>query len=283
MSIRMPNAAPPGSLADSRVGAETFRRLRLAPVAQVVKVTPMNRRHAGSDDLPESTEKITTVPPEKTRPFVEQLAQLLRDDRLYTAERTDLVGWGDVELRLSDPLPNTQVILYLKQHRIRFSYSNQKMFYGEELLLDPIGGKLLDLIQKAAPEDAAVRRLTFAPLSPAPSPKLPAGIPSDVLRQVRSVRPGMRRADALRILRPEGGLHGRLERQFLHPKPLNEQGVRVKVTIHFVPAATRIRWLEGVGYPIDMVPAHTLAVSDVRNDDIVIRVSEPFLQLAILR
>ncbi|RYZ79245.1 MAG: hypothetical protein EOP06_27550, partial [Proteobacteria bacterium] len=179
-----PNAMPPGSLADHVLGAKTFQQIRRAKNIEIV--TGVGAK-----------ENSTAVPVEETSGLIERLVQMLHEDMLYTAEPTSLFGEGDMEIRLLYPLPDVRIALFLKRHRIRLSYLRNNTGHSKELLLDPIGKPLLELIQQNAPTDERVKRLEFTPLSP-PSPKTPSGIPPDILRAIRSVRPGMRRADVLK-------------------------------------------------------------------------------------
>lgn len=269
----MPNASPPGSLADSRLGVEIFQRMRRAQRIQVATFVP----RAGQ-------ENVTNCPPEKRDAALKRIAELLREDRLYISDEriTGFTGVGNIELRLLDPFPNTRFTLFLKQHRMRVSYQRRDVFHTTELLLDPIAKPLLALLGDIAPQDTVLSYLSFTPLPPTPPAPPPAHVPPDILRALRAVRPGLRRTDLLRVLEEEGGLSTRLQRQFVYPKRLNKQGLGVKVIVCFAPKVARIRWIDGVGYPVSMPPAHTLSIDDAnRKDDIIISVSEPFVQYGI--
>lgn len=268
-----PNAAQPGALADYKVGWRSIEQVRRTTRVQVVTFIPLPQKRR--NDAPEWQEHITECEPAVAAELAKALAQWLREDRLYIGEAAGLTLPGDVEIRLGDPFANTRVIVFLEKRRLKFGYMVQNVVHSSEALLDPIGAVLLDRIKRAAPGDPAVQRLAFRPLPPPVPTPIPSGIPAETLRQVLAVRPGLRRADLLRVLEEQGGLSSRYDQEFVHPRELNEQGLSVKVRASFVPADTPIRWLNGVGYPVDDL-SRTGPV-DYRPDDILIRVSAPFV------
>jgi len=227
----------------------------------------------------------TLMPPSQAKAVSACLADMVLDDALYVEDAEDdrngnsetvTVGkWGQsVIVSIRRDKPYLTIMRFDGNRRVIANYL-------------PVLPKVLRLLQAADPEDHSLS--TFHPLlSPVPVVK---GIPASALARIATVKPGMTRADVLHVFTTEGGLSSIFQSHYVYKDYglstvgrsdglVTVNGELIKVSIDFAPRDADIVWLNGRGFWLHQseyyshsAPLHV----DMRLDDIILRVSPPYL------
>lgn len=263
----------PGDLARDRL--QDFTKLLDAP-DQLVLVQPDQSRTV----LSEAQAKIAAA----------LVRDLVLDDALYVEDAPQGQSRVTETVTLEKGgLPRLTIAI----DRDRSSLSVYQFYGGGSVTANylPVLPKVVRLLQALDPTDHSLS--AFHPL---PSPVIAVkGIPASALARIATVEPGMARADVLRVFTTEGGISTTYWNHYVYRDyslPIAERsgglvtviGELVKVNIDFAPRDADIVWLNGRGF--------WLHQSDYRShpgqprlkgqpDDIILRVSAPYLEFSI--
>lgn len=232
----------------------------------------------------------TPLPPAQAKLVSACLTDLVLDDALYVEDAEDdrngnsetvTVGkWGQsVIVSIRRDKPYLTIMRFDGNRRVIANYL-------------PVLPKVVRLLQAAAPNDHSLS--AFHPL-PSSVP-IVKGIPASALARIVTVKPGMTRADVLHVFTTEGGLSSTFWNHYVYRDYglstigqrdglVTVNGELIKVNIDFAPHDADIVWLNGRGFWLHQseyyshsAPLHV----DMRLDDIILRVSPPYLQYMVL-
>ena len=157
--------------------------------------------------------------------------------------------------------------------------------------------QIMTLMKQAFPQAAQVQALHSGSK---PASAISLQIPPEVRKRVAALRPGMTRADLLRVFKAMGGLSSPHARTYYMngvsvPLPVSEEmtvnGVNVRqpsttgrlvlIDAWFAPRQTPLRWIDGVGVPLNP-NAKEYMRSDEQPDDVIVHLSAPYLGRLVL-
>lgn len=293
-----PQSVPPnGTVASYRLGEEAAIFLRAASRVRASHV-------AIQFAPPDRTRRVVSSEKEQGADFAKSLAALLLDERTYAwnANRRDPQGevrrfpfaptvllriWaGDDEDRYMDIeiTPETQ--------QMSFGASWARVWPLEIADYTLVAPAMVALLKRAFPDDPKIQALV--PTRAASLP-IPAQIPSDVRARTATLRPGMTRADLLKLFETEGGISTRWQHTYvfrgvriptqavadqpligLSPGRVGNDWQMVKVDVEFAPATARVRWVEGAGILVDPKDIYRFGDND-QPDDVILSISPPRL------
>ncbi len=156
----------------------------------------------------------------------------------------------------------------------------------------PVLPKVVRLLQAADPDDHSLA--TFHP-HPPPEPVV-KDIPASAIARIAEIKPGMTRADVMHIFTTEGGLSSTFHSHYLYRDYglagmdardglVAVNGKLIKVNVDFAPHDADIVWLNGRGFWLHQSEYHSHSHPVSYNgqpDDIILRVSPPYLEAMIL-
>ena len=271
----LPPAHPSGDLARDRLEGMTqvFLSSDKVAVAQI-----------GQPASPLSSERAKVV--------LAALSGLVLDDSLYVA---------DAQYEMQDKSSRAILIVGNAPHCITVSLWRDKPLLtimrddgnrwvaANDLLVLP---KVVKLLRAVDPNDPGLNRT----LVTAPSAPSTEGVPASVLTRIATLKPGMTRADVLRLFTTEGGVftaywNHYVYRSAVSSKPGQHDGMfgvpggLVKVNIDFAPPDADIDWVDGKGFWLGQnkySASHNQFGLSGNPDDIVLKVSPPYVQQMIL-
>lgn len=299
---------PPDSLALYRLSKVEREGLQSATRAQItLDIKP--KKYA------EDTRDTQLPSREQGQTFVAGLRALLLDDRAYAAEYE---GHQDIPesmlrvtcrlSRLNQNTPDVVVDIYPDiQELIIHSATTPNGTYPHSFLINYVfvAPDIVALLKQAFPGVPQIQMLTAKPLSPYwmagnVSPLMPRDVSPDMRLRLAQIHSGITRAELLKGCTTQGGLSTRFYQSYVLRSarvPIELQGVAgvnglrtpqavstsglVKVDVYFAPRGERVKWVKGRG--IFLNPTHAYQSRpeenlDERPDDIVVHVSEPYLQ-----
>jgi len=232
----------------------------------------------------------TPLPPAQAKVVSACLSDLVLDDALYVEDagyerdgnsETLTVGQGlqCVTVAIRRDRPYLTIMLFGGNRMVSANYL-------------PVLPKLVRLLRAVDPDDHSLS--TFHP-QPSPLP-LVKGIPASALARIATIKPGMTRADVLHVFTTEGGLFGPYWNHYVYQDyGLSTIGRRdglvtvggelVKVNIDFAPRDADTVWFNGRGFWLHQSSYQSRPGQSSINgqpDDIILRVSPPYLQHMVL-
>jgi hypothetical protein len=156
----------------------------------------------------------------------------------------------------------------------------------------PVLPKVIRLLHAADPDDHSLS--AFHPLA---TPKrIAKGIPAPALARIAAIKPGMTRADVLRVFTTEGGLSTTYRNHYVYRDYglagvgsrdglVAVSGKLIKVNIDFAPRDADIVWLNGCGFWLHQSDYRSHPGQPRLNgqpDDVILRVSPPYLEYMVV-
>lgn len=235
------------------------------------------------------------------------VAKILLDDRtwvgrpgIYDAQTPSLPFHPTVQFTLTRDLTTPQ----LREMQINIDPVSQQlnteamgfpMSYGFEQFTSYAvnAPQVTALLKKAFPQNTQIQALSS---SPPPEAKTDPAIPQDVRARIAALRPGMTRADLLKLFRTEGGLYSRFQRTYLYRRdritvPIHTEtladgtvmhqsrniGEFIKINAEFLPHGAHLKWIDGAGVLIDPNELSRFSGSSEKPDDVIVRLSKPYV------
>ena len=295
---------PPDSLALYRLNKVEREGLQRATRAQILFAIKPKKNAAEMPD--------TLLPNrEQGLAFVAALRALLLDDRAYAAEydgHQDLPkSMLRVTCRLSSTNQNTPeltVDIYPDIQELNIhAGTTANRTYPRGVLINYafIAPDVIALLKQTFPDVPQIQALTAKSSAPHwmagnVSPLKERDTSPDMRRRLAQIHPGITRAELLRVCETQGGLSSTFQRAYVLRSasvPIELHGVEevngvrtpkvistsdlVKVDVSFAPRGESVKWVKGRGILLN--PAHAYkSRPDERPDDVVVHVSEPYLQ-----
>lgn len=232
----------------------------------------------------------TPLPAPQAKAVLARLSDLVLDDALYVEDaqydrngnsETLTVGkWGQsVTVSIRRDKPSLTIM----------RFDGNRMVIANYL---PVLPKVVRLLQAADPDDHSLS--AFHPLpSPVPVAK---GIPASALARISTLKPGMTRADVMHIFTTEGGQSTTYWNHYVYRDYglstigrsdglVTVNGELIKVNVDFAPRDADIVWLNGRGFWLHRsgYQKHSNPASaEGQPDDIILRVSPPYLEYMIV-
>lgn len=217
------------------------------------------------------------------------LSDLVLDDALYV-EDAGYERNGNSETLTVGQGPHC-VTVAIRRDR---PYLTIMRFDGNRMVIAnylPVLPKVVRLLQAADPADHSLS--TFHPLPPPVSAI--KGIPASALARIATLKPGMTRADVMHIFTTEGGLCGTYWSHYVYRDYglsmtgrgdglVTVSGELIKVNIDFAPHDAGIVWFNKRGFRLHQssYPSRPGQPSIYgQPDDIILRVSSPYLQAMV--
>ena len=232
----------------------------------------------------------TLLSPAQAKTVAARLSDLVLEDVLYVEDAPDERNGNSEIVTVGEGLQSVSVSIRRdKPYLTIMRFDGNRRVTANYL---PVLPKVIRLLQAADPDDHNLS--AFHPLPP-PVPAV-KGIPASALARIATIKPGMTRADVLHVFTTEGGVFGPYWNHYVYrgyglsPIGRSDGLVRVneeliKVNIDFAPRDADIVWLNGRGFWLHQ-SGHQSRPSPMkleeRPDDIVLRVSPPYLQYMVL-
>ncbi len=231
----------------------------------------------------------TLLPPAQAKAVSARLADLVLDDALYVEDAEDDRNENSETLTVGEGLQS--VTVSVRRDR---PYLTIMRFDGNRRVVAnylPVLPKMVRLLQSADPDDHSLS--TFHPL-PSPVPVV-KGIPASALARIATIKLGMTRADVLHVFTTEGGQYTTYWNHYVYRDyGLSGTGSRngfvrvngelIKVNVDFAPRDADIVWLNGRGFWLHQSNYRSRPGQPSLNgqpDDIILRVSPPYLQYMV--
>ena len=278
-------AAPPSSTAHVPGDLARDRLSKMAPMllsASRVSVGGLDQR---------------ALSPAHAKAVLATLSDLVLDDALYVKDAESKPMVYSVP---DQSTPKTVVVGLLEKSvticiwRTRPVITITLFGGSQQIIADylPVLPKVIRLFQAIDSSDPGPN---FAPVMVQVSPPSTTGIPASVLTHIATLKPGMTRADVLRMFTTEGGLSSTYWNHYVyrsgipsklgHPDDmLQVAGGLVKVDVNFAPCDADIDWIDGQGFWLqkdDYESRHSPARYDGLPSDIILSVSLPYVQQMI--
>ena len=279
------SAAPPSSTVHVAGDLARDRLGKMAPL-----LLSASRVSIGGLDQP-------ALSPAHAKAVLAALSDLVLDDALYVKDAESKPMVHSVP---DQSTPKTVVVGLLEKSvticiwRTRPVLTITRFGSSQQVIADylPVLPKVTRLFQVIDSSDPG---LNFAPVTVQASPPSTTGIPASVLAQIGTLKPGMTRADVLRMFTTEGGLSSTywnhyVYRSLVPSKPgqqhnmLGVPGGFVKVDVNFAPSDADVDWIDGQGFWLhqsEYEKTHTPARYDGLPSDVILRVSSPYVQYMI--
>lgn len=230
------------------------------------------------------------LPAPQAKAVLARLSDLVLDDALYVEDAQDDRNRSSETLIVGKFGQTISVFIHRDKPTLTIMrFDGSRMVIANYL---PVLPKMIRLLQALDPSDRSLS--AFHPLlSPVPAAK---GIPAAALARIATIKPGMTRADVLHVFTTEGGISTTYWNHYVYRDyGLSTTGRRdglvtvdgqlIKVNIDFAPRDADIVWLNGRGFWLhqgDYGKHHKPAGFEGQPDDIILRVSPPYLQAMVL-
>ncbi len=267
------NPHVPGDLARDRLqGMESI----LSPSEQVVLAQP--------------GQSGTSLPAAQAKAVSARLVDLVSDDALYVGDAQYDRDSNSETLTVGEGLQAVTVSI-----RRDKPYLTIMLFGGNRQVIAnylPVLPKVVRLLQAVDPDDHGLS--AFHPL---PLPVAAAkAILASALARIATIKPGMTRADVLKVFTTEGGVSTTYWNHYvlwdgIPPKTGQMRGYAavdgelIKANVDFAPRDADILWLHGRGFWLHQndYQGHPHPINvEGQPDDIILRVSPPYLQYIII-
>lgn len=269
----------PGDLARDRLG-------KMAPMLLL----------ANTVSVPTPQQYRPTLPPDQAKAALVILSKLILNDQLYVRDAPPREGNTKNCLTMVVGDSGKEVIVSVWRDKPLMTIRS----YAPEWSLDvnylPVLPEVAALFQAVDPGDPGPNSVLVKVPPPLPSTE---AIPFSVLARIATLKPGMTRADVLRLFTTEGGLSTPYWNHYVYryasvdmatdakapnasPVVLDEL---IKANIDFAPPDADIVWLGGRGFWLGQAQyqASLNRISQYENpNDIVLKVSAPYLQYSII-
>ena len=303
--VRTASAVPlppvTGTIASNRLGDEQVDFLRTAnhTEAASILVTP----EAGNPH------HVTSWSSTQDKSFTQELTVLLLNDKTYASapDFQDSSGHSQNFLPLftfricsiknGTPFIIVDIDPKAQELRVMAPYAKREHhpteLYANYTLVAP---QLTALIKQAFPSSIQAQAVKAWPAYVRP---IPASIPAAVQAQIATLNTGMTRADLLKLFGTEGGLSTRTWRTYVWRGAIVPEQVMVqqnavagtaktmtfaqfiKVDVQFMPKEAHIQWINGAGILIDPMELYRFDGHSEAPDDIIVRISPPYLDYPI--
>ena len=234
----------------------------------------------------------TSLSPAQSKAVSARLSDLVLDDALYVEDaQFDQGGNANSDTFTVGKWGQT-VTVFIRRDK---PYLTIMRFDGNRMIIAnylPVLPKVIRLLQAVDPSDHSLGN--FRPASP-PMPVV-KGIPASALARIATIKPGMTRADVMHVFTTEGGLSSNLWNHYVYRDyGLAGIGSRdgiamfsgrlLKVNINYAPHDADIVWLNGRWFWLHQAEySHRFPPKDAhgQQDDIILRVSPPYLEYMIV-
>lgn len=231
-------------------------------------------------------ESWTSLPAAQAQRVSARLADLVSDDNLYVEDgRDDRDSSGEV-LRVGKFGQTMWVFLRRdKPYVTIMQLDGNGMVIANYL---PVLPKVVRLLQAVHPDDHGLS--AFHPLPP---PVAAAkAIPASAIARIATIKPGMTRADVLKVFTTEGGVSTTYWNHYVYRDYglaaigrtdglVVVDGGMIKVNVDFAPRDADVLWLNGRGFWLHQndYRGHPHPTNiEGQPDDIILRVSPPYVQ-----
>lgn len=290
-----------GTIASNRLGDEQVDFLKTANHTEASSVLvvpePGDPRHVVRWDSIQD------------RKFTQTLAALLLNDKTYAGAPDFHDAHGNSQNFLPqftfyvrnsanyspyivvDIDPNAQELRVMAPFAKREHHPTE--LYANYTLVAP---QLTTLIKESFPSSPQAQAVKAWPAYTSP---IPASIPAAVRSQIATLRPGMTRADLLKLFGTEGGLSSRTWRTYVwrdaivpEQAMVQQNGVAgtaktmtfaqfIKVDVQFMPKEAHLQWINDAGILIDPMELYRFGNGGEAASDIIVRISPPYLALPV--
>ena len=295
-----------GTVASNRLGEEQVEFLQAADHTQV----RMNHITPGDGTSQHMTSGYVIQTDRRGSKFSQQLANILLNDKTYASAP----DFQDASGHSQNFLPTFSFRIYDTADDVSFmdvsvDPSAQELcvtapcaerehhpmeLYANYTLLAP---QLTALIKEAFPSSPQAQAIKAWPAYVKP---IPASIPASIQAQIATLRPGMTRADVLKLFGTEGGLSTRFQRTYVYqgatvpeivtvqeigqtePAKTMTVGQLIKVDVQFMPKGAHLQWIHGEGILIDPQELYRFDGLGEAADDVIVRISRPYLGFSIV-
>jgi hypothetical protein len=224
--------------------------------------------------------------PDPGKRWIARLSQLLLMNRLYTANAD---SWDEFGPTTPTPLlvfqfwTDSHYLMEVKvspaTHLMQFRWNKKPPSTSRIVTVnfDAIGPGLYTLLREAFPKSLDIQALTLTA-----SPKAPISqrIPNEIRQQIQTIRPGMTRADLLKVFETEGGISARYRRTYVY-RGGSSSSNRIKIDVTFAPGVDDVLWSDGKGLVLASTTNKSGGDFRERPDDIITQISAPYSGLAI--
>jgi len=232
----------------------------------------------------------TSLPAPQAKAVSARLVDLVSDDALYVGDAQYDRDSNSETLTVGEGLQAVTVSI-----RRDKPYLTIMLFGGNRQVIAnylPVLPKVVRLLQAIDPDDHGLS--AFHPLPP---PVAAAkAIPASALARIATIKPGMTRADVLKVFTTEGGLSTTYWNHYVYRDYglaaigrtdglVVVDGGMIKVNVEFAPRDADILWLNGRGFWLHQndYRGHPHPTNiEGQPDDIILRVSPPYVQQEVL-
>ena len=282
-----PLPAVTGTIASNRLGEEQVEFLRSADRVEAFAtlVTPAGKFPLHTTRWDSTTEGL------QGKKFTRTLTSLLLNDKTYASapdfhdasgHSRNFLPMFSLCIRNSvsympfivvDVDPDAQELRVMAPCAKREHHPTE--LYANYALVAP---QLTALLKKAYPASSQVQALKAWPVFVKP---IPFGIPQEVRQQIAELHPGMTRAGVLELFGTEGGLSSRFQHTYVWKGP-SVGSQLIKVDVEFVPKEVHFQWVNGAAIVIDPGELYRTTSQTEATDDVIVRISPPYLAYSVL-